>query len=106
MRWWAMALSELPAERHRQVAGDFTDKVLGTTDWDAPAPVEGWTARDVVGHLTGWLAGFLSAGAAVDLPHGAAVAVDPVDAWQVHADAVQALLDDPATSDRKLTNPH
>jgi uncharacterized protein (TIGR03086 family) len=29
-----------------------------------------------------------------------------VAAWQVHHDAVQALLDDPATSGRVLTNPH
>ena len=27
-------------------------------------------------------------------------------AWQVHCDAVQALLDDPATAGRVLTNPH
>jgi uncharacterized protein (TIGR03086 family) len=29
-----------------------------------------------------------------------------VAAWQVHCDAVQALLDDPATGRRVLTNPH
>lgn len=27
-------------------------------------------------------------------------------AWRVHRDGVQALLDDPETPDRKLTNPH
>ena len=27
-------------------------------------------------------------------------------AWQVHSDAVQALLDDPATADKVLSNPH
>lgn len=100
-----MGRSERPAERHRQIAAAFTEKVRGTADWDAPAPVEGWTARDVVGHLTEWLASFLSAGADVDLPRGADVAIDPVDAWRVHADAVQALLDAPATSARKLANP-
>lgn len=26
-------------------------------------------------------------------------------AWRVHRDGVQALLDDPETPDRKLTNP-
>ena len=101
-----MALSEHPAERHRQVAGLFTDRVRGTRDWDAPAPVAGWTARDVVGHLTGWFPGFLASGAGIDLPAGPPVADDPVAAWQVHSDGVQAVLDDPATADRELTNPH
>ena len=43
-----MADSETPAERHRRFAAVFTARVEGTTDWDAPAPVAGWTARDVV----------------------------------------------------------
>ena len=37
-----------PADDHRRVAADFTKVVDGVTDWDAPAPVEGWAARDVV----------------------------------------------------------
>ncbi|SNT23533.1 TIGR03086 family protein [Actinomadura meyerae] len=101
-----MALSDLPAERHRQVAGAFTDRVRGTRSWEAPSPVAGWTARDVVGHLTGWFPGFLEAGAGVRLPAGPPVGEDPAAAWQVHCDGVQAVLDDPATADRKLTNPH
>jgi len=101
-----MALSERPADRHRQIAETFTAKVRGTADWDAPAPVEGWTARDVVGHLVEWLPSFLSAGSGVELRRGAALSVDPVDAWQVHADAVQELLDDSATSARMLVNPY
>jgi uncharacterized protein (TIGR03086 family) len=101
-----MTLSDRPAERHRQIAGLFTDRVRGTRSWDAPAPVAGWTARDVVRHLTEWLPGFLAAGADVDLPRGPSADKDPVLAWQVHCDGVQALLDDPATADRMLTNPH
>ena len=31
---------------------------------------------------------------------------DPVAAWQHHADAVQALLDDPATATESFTHPH
>jgi uncharacterized protein (TIGR03086 family) len=101
-----MALSDRPAERHRRIGGLFTDRVRGTRDWDAPAPVAGWVARDVVRHLTGWLAVFLSAGAGIELPHGPSVDQDPVAAWQVHSDAVQVLLDDPVTGERVLTNPH
>ncbi len=55
-----MALSDRPAERHREVAGLFTDRVRGTASWDAPSPVDGWTARDVVRHLTEWFPGFLA----------------------------------------------
>jgi uncharacterized protein (TIGR03086 family) len=99
-----MALSDRPGERHRQVAATFTEKVRRTRDWQAPSPVEGWTAGDVVGHLTGWLPGFLAAGAGVELAHASASGA--LVEWQVHADAVQALLDDPATSQRTLANAH
>jgi uncharacterized protein (TIGR03086 family) len=101
-----MALSDRLAERHQQVGGLFTDHVRGTSLWDAPSPVPGWAARDIVRHLTQWLPAFLSAGAAVELPRGPSPDDDPVAAWQIHCTAVQALLDDPATADRVLTNPH
>jgi uncharacterized protein (TIGR03086 family) len=99
-------LPEGPAERHREIAGAFTDRVLGTERWDALAPVSGWVARDVVRHLTQWLPALLVGSAGVDLARGPAVDQDPVGAWRVHSDAVQALLDDPATAGRVLTNPH
>ena len=95
-----------PAEFHRWVAGDFTARVQGTTDWDAPAPVAGWTARDVVRHLVEWFPGFLASGAGVTLEPGPSVDEDPVGAWQAHTDQVQALLEDPATEQRVLSNPH
>ena len=48
-----MALSDLnPAERHRSIGGAFTDRVGTVKNWDVPAPVAGWTARDVVEHVT------------------------------------------------------
>ena len=101
-----MALSERPAARHREVAALFTDRVRGTRSWDAPAPVDGWVARDVVRHLTEWFPAFLASGAGIDLPHGPSVDEDPVAAWQVHSDGVQAVLDDPGTADRRFTNQH
>ncbi|MFD2077520.1 TIGR03086 family protein [Actinopolymorpha cephalotaxi] len=102
-----MALSDLlPAERHRQVAGAFTDRVRGAKDWDAPAPVDGWTARDVVRHLVDWLPALLAGGAGIELPSGPSVDDDPVAAWETRCAAVQALLDDPDTPQRLLTNPH
>ena len=101
-----MALSDCPAERHRQVAGLFTDRVRGTRSWDAPSPVAGWAARDVVRHLTEWFPALLSSGAGIELPAGPSVDENPVSAWQVYCDGVQAVLDDPETAHRELTNPH
>ena len=102
-----MTLSELtPAERHRAVAGTFTDRVHATKSWDSPAPVAGWTARDVVRHLVDWFPGFLAGGTGISLPRTVSVDDDPAGAWQAQADAVQAVLDDPATPGRTFTNPH
>ncbi len=97
-----------PADEHRMIAGLFTDRVRGVdpSRWDAPAPCEGWLARDVVRHLVEWFPAFLRAGAGVDLASGPSVDDDPVAAWTVHSDAVQALLDDPTTSGTVLVNPH
>lgn len=93
---------------HRDTAGRFTAIVESAAPdaWDSPSPVAEWRARDVVGHLVGWLAAFLESGAGVRLPEGPPVSDDPVGAWTVHCAGVQALLDDPATSARVLSNPH
>ena len=101
-----MALSDRPAQRHREIGRVFTDKVNGTRSWDAPAPVPGWTARDVVRHLVEWLPPFLAGGSSVRLPAGPPAGDDPAGAWHAHAGAVQALLDDPATAGLTLSNPH
>jgi len=101
-----MALSEQPAQRHREIGGTFGARVRGVRDWDAPAPVPGWTARDVVRHLVEWFPAFLEAGAGVKLASGPSVDDDPVAAWQTHYDAVQEVLDDPETPNRVLTNRH
>lgn len=94
------------ADEHREVAGAFTDRVVGVADWDVPAPVEGWVARDVVRHLVTWFPGFLSAGAQLQLPAGPSVDDDPIAAWRWQYDAVQALLDDPSSASMRLSNPH
>jgi len=96
------------ADEHRRIAGVFTDRVGGVRPgaWDNPAPCDGWVARDVVRHLVEWFPAFLRAGAGVDLPQGPSVDDDPAAAWTVHSTAVQALLDDPATAGRVLSDPH
>jgi uncharacterized protein (TIGR03086 family) len=95
-----------PAERHRRISAVFTQRVLGVHDWSVPSPVAAWTARDVVDHLVTWFPGFLASGSGIDLARGPSPADDPVGAWQTHSDAVQAVLDDPASADRTFDNPH
>ena len=91
-----------PEQRHSRCAADFARLTRGVPDWDAPAPVAGWTARDVVDHLVGWFPPFLASGG-VELPAGPAVAEDPVAAWQHQADAVQQLVE--ARGDEELSHP-
>ncbi|WP_198954749.1 TIGR03086 family metal-binding protein [Kineosporia sp. R_H_3] len=101
-------MNDTPADDHRAIAARFTATVRGTDParWDDPAPCEGWVARDVVRHLVEWFPAFLRSGAGVSLPAGPSVDEDPVAAWVVHSDGVQALLDDPATADLVVKNPH
>lgn len=98
-------MNQTPAAEFRQVAGVFTARVDGVRPggWAAPAPVPGWTARDVVGHLIGWLPELLGGPVTDDLPNPG---VDPGGAWRAHCLAVQRLLDDPDIHQRRLTNPH
>src|SRR4030095_17235225 len=90
----------------REIGRVFTDRVRGTRSWDVSSPVAEWTARDVVRHLTEWLPPFLAPASGIQLPSGPSVDDDPVGAWQAQCDAVQALLDDPATANLVLSNPH
>ncbi len=96
------------ADEHRRVAGEFTVTVEGVAPdaWDNPAPVEGWVARDVVGHLVEWFPEFLEGSTGIALPAGPSVADDPVGAWRVQTDAVQALLDDREVAERQHDFPH
>jgi len=101
--------NQTPADEYREIAGRFTTLVEGVPDdatWNRPSPVPEWTARDVVRHLVEWFPGFLASGAGITLPQGPDVDDDPVQAWRTMSDGVQAVLDDPASADRTLVNPH
>lgn len=97
-----------PADNHRRVAGAFTATVEGVQPaaWDRPAPPDGWVARDVVRHLVEWFPAFLRGGTGISLPPGPSVDDDPVGAWHTQREAVQALLDDPATAEQEHDLPH
>ncbi len=96
------------AEEWRLVGGRFTDLVEGVpaARWDDPAPVEGWTTRDVVRHLVEWFPAFLESGSGVRLDVPTSVDDDPVGAWRDLARGVGDLLDDPETSERVMSNRH
>lgn len=89
------------ADTHRAHAATFTRLVEGTTDWNAPTPVADWRAHDIVEHLTSWLPSMLK-GLGVYLEE--VTATDPVEAWTDLHTRVQALLDDPARAQQRVTN--
>jgi uncharacterized protein (TIGR03086 family) len=99
---------EAPAEFHRAVAGRFGAVVdaVPAGPWDAPTPVDGWVARDVVGHLMTWLPALLRSAGGPELTDGPSAGTDPVGAWRHQAAAVQDLLDDPTSEDIVLSNPN
>lgn len=101
-----MALPNNPADLHREVAATFTSVVDQVQDWDAPTPVDGWTTRDVVGHLTTWFPDFLQNAAGIDVRATTNVSTDPVRTWAEQAENVQAVLDDPVRSALSFEAPH
>lgn len=100
------APDQAAAERYRQTAAMFSRTVDGVSDWDAPTPVAEWRARDVVGHLTTWLPGLVSGGSSVTFEPIPDAGSDPTEAWRELDRQVQAILDDPAKSAARHTNPH
>lgn len=93
------------ADAHRAFAATFTDRVNGVTDWDAPSPVDGWTARSVVEHLLDWFPGMLASGSELTIPGGPDPKDDLAGAWAHQRDAVQAILDDPEKSALPFSSP-
>lgn len=86
-----VGFSSDPVVRYREISSIFSSRVEAVTDWDAPAPVEDWAARDVVDHLITWSRGFLAGGgvALPPLPDDS-----PASAWAEHTSQVQALLEE------------
>jgi uncharacterized protein (TIGR03086 family) len=99
-------MSEI-ADRYRRVAAGFTERVdaVPAGSWDNPSPCEGWTARDVVGHLTEWVPAFLDSAGGPELSGGPSVHDDPAGAWAALDAGIQALLDDPVASAAEIHHP-
>jgi uncharacterized protein (TIGR03086 family) len=85
------------AERYRRLAATLTERVAAVPDdaWSRPSPCEGWTARDLVGHLIDVHGRFLGL-VGRELVDHPSVADDPLAAWSAVRDQLQADLDDPA----------
>jgi uncharacterized protein (TIGR03086 family) len=98
-------MSEI-AERYERITGAFTDRVQGVPPgaWDSPSPCEGWTARDVVGHLTEWIPGFFSAHG-IQFPEVPSVQEDPVAAWEAVRAAITEALADPVLASQPVETP-
>jgi uncharacterized protein (TIGR03086 family) len=100
-----MTLPDDPADRYAAVAGTFSQLVVGTADWDAPAPVDGWTARDVVWHLVDWIPGVLHDGAAIELPRRDPAMPDPVADWLRFNEGMLAIVGREDVTDGPFAHP-
>ncbi len=88
-------MSEI-SERYGRLAATFAAKVaaVGEESWDRPTPCEGWTVRDLVGHVVGTQAMFLGF-VGRELGEIPSVDDDPVAAWSAARAVVQGDLEDP-----------
>jgi uncharacterized protein (TIGR03086 family) len=93
-------------ERYEGLAEQFGERVEAAPDdrWDAPAPCDGWTARDVVGHIVDsqrrLVAGVTGTPAT---PVGADE--DPKEAWRSSFAAVKEALATPGALEKQVPSP-
>lgn len=80
------------ADRYRRNADHFTAVVadVPADAWDAASPCDGWTARDVVGHVVESQTGFLDR-----FDRAPVLSGDVLADWPALRDAMQACLEDP-----------
>src|SRR3954469_23518497 len=94
------------AERYERITAQFTDRVRGVSEdgWNNPSPCEGWTARDVVGHLTEWIPGFFGP-QGVTFPPVPSVQDDPVGAWETVQRTMAEAVHDPTLAAKQVETP-
>lgn len=85
------------SQRYERLAATFAERVAAVPPdrWSSESPCEGWTARDVVGHVIDSHSMFLGLIDRSLPPSAPSVAADPVGAFAVARQEVQASLDDP-----------
>ena len=99
-----MSTPVTPADEHRRIAATFTDRVNATADWDAPARVEGWVARDVVDHLVEWLSAHFFTTWSVPVTDKIGHHEDPAAAWHWLDAGIRAGLADPSIAHVQFEN--
>lgn len=94
------------ADRFARVTGQFTDRVraVPAEAWNNPSPCEGWTARDVVGHLTGWIPEFFGA-QGVRFPAVPSVQDDPLAAWGTVLAVIADAMADSTLAGKQVETP-
>jgi uncharacterized protein (TIGR03086 family) len=94
------------AERYERITAQFTDRVraVPADAWDNPSPCEGWTARDVVGHLTEWIPAFFGS-QGVKFPTIPSVQDDPVGAWEAVQSTLASALAEPTMAAKPIETP-
>jgi uncharacterized protein (TIGR03086 family) len=94
------------SERYDRVTAQFSERVRAVPPaaWDNPSPCDGWTAREVVRHLTEWIPAFFGS-QGVEFPAIPSVDDDPVGAWETVQTTIARALADPATAAKKVETP-
>ena len=90
--------SEAGAQYRRRA--DAFERLIADTPperWSAPSPCAGWTASDVVAHVTDWSATVLKERCGIDEAPLFAESGSPLEAFRTTRAVVQAVLDDPGT---------
>jgi uncharacterized protein (TIGR03086 family) len=98
-------MSEI-AERYERVTAELTERIRGVPEsaWDNPSPCQGWTARDVVGHLIDWIRAFFGT-QGVEFPSAPPVADDPLGAWEAVRVTIARALADPTLAAKQVATP-
>src|SRR5579885_3782958 len=93
-------------ERYQRVTARFTEVVRAVPAhaWNNPSPCEGWTARDVVGHLTEWIPAFFGS-QGVEFPAVPSVQDDPARAREAVQSTIGEALTDPTLADKQIATP-
>lgn len=90
------------AEQYRRLSTRMTRLIAAVPDdaWSRPSPCEGWTARDLVGHLIDVHGRFQSLAGRKLVEHPP-VEEDPLGAWEAVREQMQSDLEDPARRDQE-----
>jgi uncharacterized protein (TIGR03086 family) len=94
------------AERYERITAQFTDRVraVPADAWNNPSPCEGWTARDIVGHLTEWIPAFFGS-QGVEFPTMPSAQDDPVGAWETVQSTIANALAEPTMAAKQIETP-